>query len=250
MMDPTQLTHAIGAIGGLGTAAYGLVDTSKVGPKGGVSNYGFAYIEDMLKTALPAATAAVGAVGVAPLSNAAPAAAGSALSFDSVKTTLRANWINGVPTDDQKAIAKSLIKLNLTPATAQHFAALTGVDPERLKMVAAKMATAATTQLAPEESDALGRFELALSTLMDQAYQRASQKYRNSCKIWAVPVALVLAILGGWSLEGGTLWAFFHTHDFIKAIAAGLLACPLAPVAKDLSSAVQAGAKVAQMFTK
>jgi hypothetical protein len=245
-IDAIQISHAITAIGGLGTAAYGVVDTTKVGKNGGISNKGFSFIANMLQTALPTAQAAVASVALPADGKTSPASS-VALNFDSIRETLHANWINGVASDDQKAIAKSLIKLNLTPVTAAHFAALTGTDAVRLSAVAVKMAQAATAQLTPQESDALGRFDLALSSLLDQAYERADQKYRNCCKFRAMWVALALALIGGWAMEGNPFW---HSHDVLKAIAAGLLACPLAPVAKDLSSAIQAGAQLAQEYIK
>jgi hypothetical protein len=75
-----------------------------------------------------------------------------------------------------------------------------------------------------------------LSALLDQAYQRGDQRYRNSAKVAAVVASLSLAWLGVWA---GQL-------EPKLAIIAGLLATPLAPVAKDLASAIQAAAKLAQ----
>ena len=43
--------------------------------------------------------------------------------------TLQAQWINGTATDDQVNIAKSLIKLRLTPETAAALGAATGITP-------------------------------------------------------------------------------------------------------------------------
>jgi hypothetical protein len=52
----------------------------------------------------------------------------SALAPDSALATLRANWMNGMATGDQKSIAKALVKLNLTSESAGRLAAATGVD--------------------------------------------------------------------------------------------------------------------------
>ena len=85
----TNMTGALAAIGALGTAAYGLVDVTKVF-YGGVSRAGFGYIKKALK----------------PFELALIAAGGADWS-----KTLFAHWINGTSLDDQKAVAKSLIHL-------------------------------------------------------------------------------------------------------------------------------------------
>jgi hypothetical protein len=113
-----------------------------------------------------------------------------------------------------------------------------------LASVAEKVASGAS--LTPQETDVYGRFDLLLASLLDQGYQRGDQRYRNSAKLLAVPVAVVLALCGAWALNGSSP----RGPDIWKAVICGLLATPLAPVAKDLSSAIQAGAKVAQAWKK
>src|SRR5215467_1467704 len=96
-----DLSKVILAIGGLGTAAYGLVDVSK-GFGGGISNRGFGDIKKVIAQFIPKPEPATGTV--------------AARSLPSALDTLRANWLNGMALADQKAIAKALIKLNLTNA--------------------------------------------------------------------------------------------------------------------------------------
>jgi hypothetical protein len=147
--------------------------------------------------------------------------------------------------DDQRAIAKSLVKLRLNADLAPVLATLTGVNPVTLASVAAKIASG--TPLDQDETDVYGRFDLILTTLLDQAYQRADQQYRNAAKLCAVVVSVVLAVTGAWSL--GQIQSFFPPdRAFWEAVILGLLATPLAPVAKDIASAVQAGAKAAQAW--
>ena len=221
-----DLPRIVMAIGALGTAAYGVVDVSKAFG-GGVSNRGFGDIKGVISQFIPASG-----------QNAA-----AALSQASVLLTLRANWLNGMALADQKSIAKALIKLNLNATSARGMAAATGVDETVLTSVAAKLSTG--EDLTKPETDAYGRFDLLLSAVLDQGYQRADQRYRNSAKLLAVPVAVLLALLGAWAissqLTGSDIW---------RAIAGGLLATPLAPVAKDLASAIQAGTKLAQAWQK
>jgi hypothetical protein len=215
------------AIGALGTAAYGVVDVSKAFG-GGISNRGFGDIKKVISQFIPASSG--------------PNAA-SALSQASVLSTLRANWLNGMALADQKSVAKALIKLNLNAGSASKMAAATGVDEKVLSSIAAKLPTGA--KLEPAETDAYGRFDLLLSAALDQGYQRGDQRYRNSAKLLAVPVAVVLALLGAWAVSDP-----LTNSDIWRAIAGGLLATPLAPIAKDLSSAIQTGTKLAQAWKK
>jgi hypothetical protein len=209
-----NLYEATLAVGALGTAATGLVDTTKVLFYGGMSRVGFGYIKKVI------------ARTVGNVSDAQP---GEGLATGDILGTLHSNWINGMDTGAQKAIAKSFIKLHFNPGTAAALAGQTNVDPITLKSVAEKLAS--VTSLTPAESDAFGRFDLALSAMIDRAYERGDQLYRNSCKALASGFAVALAILGnrqlGSPLQGWEVWII------------GLVATPLAPVAKDIANAIQ-----------
>jgi hypothetical protein len=220
------LPKVVLAIGSLGTAAYGVVDATK-GFGGGISNRGFGDIKKVVSKFIPAGSADNGGA--------------SALSLPSVLATLRANWLNGMPLADQKSVAKALIKLNLTVASANGMAGATGVGANTLTSIAAKLGTGEA--LTQQETDVYGRFDLLLTALLDQGYQRGDQRYRNSAKLLAVPIAVTLALLGALTIYG-------KDAQFFIALVAGLLATPLAPVAKDLASAIQAGTKVAQSWKK
>jgi hypothetical protein len=98
----------------------------------------------------------------------------------------------------------------------------------------------------PAESDCFGRFDLALTASLDDAYNHADQRYRNAAKLIAMVVAIVLAIAGLLIINPGDL----NFRDLALAILCGLLATPLAPIAKDVASALQAGVKVAQTVVK
>lgn len=217
-----DLSKIVLAVGSLGTAAYGFVDVSK-GFWGGVSNRGFGDVKKVVSKFISSDSR-------------------SGLGLSSVLATLRANWLNSLALADQKSVAKALIKLNLTDATAKTMAGATGVDADLLKNVADKLASG--KDLSQAETDVHGRFDLLLSAMLDQGYQRGDQRYRNSAKLLAVPVAVVLALLGAWAIGGENL----TSADAWRACVAGLLATPLAPIAKDLASAIQAGAKVAQTW--
>src|SRR5205807_7527197 len=89
-----DLPQIVLAIGSLGVAAYGVVDATKA-LGGGISNRGFGDIKKVISRLIPEGLS----------SN------GPALALKSVLSTLRANWLNGMALSDQKAVAKSLIKL-------------------------------------------------------------------------------------------------------------------------------------------
>ena len=111
------------AIGALGTASFGLVDASKVFG-GGASNFGYGHIKHAL----------------APFSDALKNAE------HDWALTIRANWINGMPKEDQKAAAKSLIRLGLTSKNVGKMAQAGHVDEASLVKVVEKVEQGADSQ--------------------------------------------------------------------------------------------------------
>jgi hypothetical protein len=238
-ITPDNLGSLITAIGALGTASFALVDSTKIGRNGGVSNSGFACIQTAVQQFFPNATRDLPA---------ATTGSGTPPPNDAKKLLdiLHGNWINGSPLADQKAIAKSLIKLRLTETTAADFADATSVDAVVLTQVAKKISTGASMD--PAEINVYGRFDLALTAILDEGYQRADQKYRNSAKVLASIFAVALSLVGTWVITDPN--TSLHRVDYVMAILCGLLATPLAPIAKDLTSALAAGVKVAQAIRK
>lgn len=210
---PINLFQATLAVGALGSAATGLVDTTKVFD-GGISRAGFGYIEQLIGRTIPQTNR------MEP---------GAGLTTGDILQTLLANWMNGMETGAQKAIAKSFIKMHLNPATAEGLAKQTNVDTVMLTSVSTKLAS--MSSLDPAEADAHGRFDFALSALIDRAYERGDQSYRNCCKALAAVFAVALAIAGNYSLNG--------MLDYWQVVIIGLVATPLAPVAKDIANAIQ-----------
>ncbi len=224
-MEPDNLpgiANSLAAIAALGTAAYGLVDVSKAF-WGGISNAGFGRLKAALKRFDPA---------LASLSNAP-------------WQTLRANWLNGVPKADQKAAAKSLIHLALSPSNAPALANAVGIDAEALKSAATKMNKG--TQLGSNEVDILGRFDALVSAVLDAGYELADQQYRNAAKLLAALVAIGLAVVAGGlirsSTAGFTVAGYLGSKDCLVAIIIGAISTPLAPIAKDLSSSIAAAVR-------
>lgn len=221
VMTLTNLSAAIVAVGALGTASFGLVDTFKMFPGGGLSRAGFKFVRKTILRLAPDV----------------PRLEGTGLSRESLLYTLQSQWINGTPTADQVNIAKSLIKLRLTPDTSDALAKVTGVDAAILLQVAANIVSG--TDLSTEQKDVYGRFDLLLTTLLDQAYQRAEQRYRNSAKAVAVPVAVALAVTA--ALVTGSVGP-------ATAVLIGLIATPLAPIAKDLATGLTTAMQAIQSW--
>jgi hypothetical protein len=230
------LGELIGAIGGLGLAASGLVDSLKSGSEGGLSNVGFEHIEKTWNELVPHASTGSSAVGKA------------------ARKTLHGNWINGMALADQRAVAKSLVKLSLDANSAPHFAQISGVSSQDLADVADLMAKgkSLTDPNDPGKSarlaTAFGRFEFVITSLLDGAYQAADQQYRNRSKVLAALVAVVLAVAGGLLLQHSV--GAISVGDTLLSFLCGLIAVPLAPISKDLASALTAGVKVAQALRR
>jgi hypothetical protein len=215
-----NLPQVVTAIGGLGTAAFGLVDASKV-LWGGVNNIGFGPIKKAVTSLTPGVPA-------------------NALSGLKILATLQSNWFNGTDLASQKAIAKSLIKLNLSTENVAELANLTGVNAAVLGQVAAAMVN--RTSLDATQSDVNARFDLIVTAMLDGAYQRADNLYRNWTRAIAAAVAVAFAVLGGMSLN--------PPFSLEQSVIVGLLATPLAPIAKDLSSALAAAVDTMQIVNK
>jgi hypothetical protein len=227
-----QLEHVITAIGGLGTAAFGLVEAAKSAPFFKINHIGFSHIEQVVASVTPEG----GSAGK-PLNS---------LRQTNILENLKANWANGTDLASQKSIAKSLIKLHLSEGSAAKVAARTNVDPDLLSAVAAKIA--GSTALSQPESDAYARFDLIVTALLDEAYQLSDQKFRNWTRTLAAVVAVMLALAGAWSLDG-TERLFWH-RDLVAAFIVGLLATPLAPIAKDISTALATAVNTMQLVKK
>jgi hypothetical protein len=215
------------AIGGLGVAAFGLVDATKAF-NGGINHIGFKGIRDRITSLIPNEST-------------------NALGLNGVLETLRQNWFNGTDLGSQKAIAKSLIKLSFNPDTAGTLATATTVNAEVLKSVAVSIA--AGTPLTAQQTDLYARFDLILTALLDATYQRADQKFRNGARGWAVVASVLLAIAGASILDNVLPW-LLPPWDFWAAFIVGLLATPLAPIAKDLSTALATAVNTMQLVKK
>ena len=166
------------------------------------------------------------------------ATAGGATAFGrrEIMATLRANWLNGVPTATQKATAKSLIHLMLTPQTAPAMAAAVGVNADHLTLAAQHVLN--DEAVTEQDIRVLGTYDVMASAVLDFGYERADQFYRNTTKIAAAGCAIVLAVAARWLMDGT-----FNRDSLLMAVIVGVIATPLAPMAKDLATSITAAAK-------
>ena len=244
-----QLTQLITAVGGLGTAAFGLLEAIKpVIPW--INWIGFRRIRKTVCVLTPQAAPAASSQahgGQPPAGSASAAVAGpiNALPQGGIVETLRSSWVNGIDLTSQKAIAKSLIKLHLSADNAAALATATNVDSAILIKVAKK--TAAGKPLDQSESDVFARFDLIVTATLDDCYQRADQFYRNWMRGLAACIAVALALAGAWLMHGDGFW---HHKDLGLALLVGLLATPLSPIAKDLSTALATAVDTMQSVKK
>jgi hypothetical protein len=210
------ISNQIIAIAALGTAAFGLVDATKAF-WGGISRIGFGVIKRALK----------------PFDAALSAALGDKDGDGSWEKVLRSHWINGRPKAEQKAIAVSLVQLGLTQETAKGVAEATNIDPADLLKVIKALVTG--KELEPDQLNLLGRFKATIEARLDAAYERADQMYRNTARLAAGLVAVGLAVVAQ--------QLFYPQTQLISAVLIGLIAVPLAPVARDLVSTLSAAAR-------
>lgn len=198
------------ALSALATAAFGLLDTTKAF-WGGISNVGLGHIRTSLEPFEPALNAAVGA--------------------DNKWKVIRANWLNGVPKAEQKAVVRALIKLGLSVDTAPSLAAATHVSAAALTAAARKLADG--KPMTEADMNVLGRMNAVIDALLDAAFEAAEQQYRNYSRAIAGLIAVLLSLVALLFWPEGS-----KPPTVFIALAVGLLAVPLAPVAKDLTSAL------------
>lgn len=216
---------AIGAVGALGTASFGLVDASKAF-WGGISNVGFGHILRGCEPFLGVIRRATGP--------------------EDWRWLLLAQWRNGRDKEAQKALVRSLVRLGLTQGAVEELSDIANITPAELEALVVKLRDG--VELDGSDINILGRIDQAIGYRIDAAYERADQQYRNVARISAGAVSIVLALFVGVVLQSQeTPEALRLTGQYLgvsntiwAAILAGVLAVPIAPIAKDLMSALTA----------
>ena len=121
--------------------------------------------------------------------------------------------------------------IGLTSGNAEKVAGiLHTVDPKELALAAA----AVEKGEAPSDTqrNTLGRFELAADARVDAAVRLANTYYVGGLQVAASIVSIVLALVTGRYVLPDQLTT-------LQSLAIGVAAVPLAPIAKDVATAIQ-----------
>jgi len=212
------LGKAVAAAGALGTACFGIVEALKWTPLG---TAGYGEIPKYLGTDLQEALRV--AYG------------------EDFQMLLRAQYRQD--SQHQMTIAKSLrqgVRIGLKSINAEAIARFLGtVDPVALKAAVANVE--AGVALSDANRGAIGRFELAADARIDSALSRAQDVYIGTVRCAASVLAIVLAEATAFLLGAGVTVEGLQT--WLIGLLVGTVAVPLAPIANDVVSALQAATR-------
>ncbi len=213
------------AIGALGTSAFALVDASKGLPGFGISALGFPAILAEMQRYDAALRKSLG---------------------EQWADVLKGQWVNGREAGEQKSVAISGIMLGLDPESARELTLDAAIDKDALAAAIAALAKG-EDQVTEAHTAVLSRLRSILTMRIDAAFERAQQIYRNQAKLWAMACAILLALVAQFASEGGN-WSEFMTFEGAGvAFLIGLMAVPVAPVAKDIAGGLSAAARALKL---
>jgi len=210
-MNEFPIGEMVAATGALGVAAMGIVEALKVLPVGQI---GFGKLRQLL--------------GVEHMKS-------ISLAYgDGYEQLLASMYRKDRSGKELRRALRQGLRLGLTednaPALQREINVL---SVEQLTALAAKIQ--AGEELADEQRSQLARYELAVDSRIDAALALADTRYTAWLRLMAMGVAVILAAVAAFFMQpdtqGGDIW--------IMAAIVGLAAVPLAPVAKDVSRALQ-----------
>lgn len=202
------------AAGVLGTAAFGIVEALKWWPY--IGEIGFGKILEMLGPVKLALAVAYG---------------------QKYEKLLRAQYRG-----DSSELARTIrqgVRVGLTVENAAQMARFLGVvEADSLRQAAHLVQTGDQFEDATLRN-VLGKFELAVDTRIDAALTLAQNQYAAGMKVLASIVALIIALFVYFTAPGQV--------SLLQAILVGLIAVPIAPVAKDLVTALQSASQALRL---
>jgi hypothetical protein len=236
-MDGTELITLITAAGALGTAAFGIVDALKAFAKP-LGEAGYSEIPKNLGELKTTLKTAFG---------------------EQYEVLLKAQYRGNA--EDFARTLRQGVRIGLTSTNAEAVAEFLGVlDGPTLKK-AVEMIEKAEFDLAelaeqdPAQQDAvesaavkaleeaqriLGRYEMAADARIDAATIMSQEVYKGTARCWAMVTAITLGLLGG--LLAAQMNGESTSYYIILGLFVGVAAVPLAPIAKDVASAIQSTA--------
>lgn len=211
MFDSGTLVDLVLASGAVGAAAMGIVEgfkSTKLRP------IGFNQLEQSINWANNALSKAYGAG-----------------HRELLESLYRQNRSSG----DLPRILRQGVRIGLDEHNAKEMESiLLGADRNQLSLVAEKAASG--SELSPEEKNILGRFEVAVDARIDAALSLAERAYVNGIRQRAFLIAILLSLSAAFSIKP-------DLKSFLPGLIVGLVAVPLAPIAKDVAKGFQSAAK-------
>ena len=202
-----HLSTTVLAIGALGTAAFGIVDASKWLRI--IGEAGFGVITSMLGTLNQTLAVAYGG---------------------DYERLLRGQYRG-----DQAELAKLLrqgVRVGLTTGNATAVAAFLG-NLDGAALSAAIDVANRNGDLATGQRAIIGRYEVAADARISAALAYAQAEYVGAVRVLASIVAVAIAMIVG----------YYIPVSLLASAVVGIAAVPLAPIAKDLASGIQAASK-------
>jgi len=256
-MQWDQLGAAVAGVGALGVAAFGIVEslgkafafTVWLGPRRGLAHWGLPYVglgavKKMALPLRPALKCAYGEGAAEIIAQQYRSSRGAGEAPDTIRQGVRLGLPYLAP-----ATAAGLIAA-VWDMEAEHAVALA----RALQASGASSPAGGGVSAGPASAGAIdpvqalaGRFATALDARVNAAFQLADERYETVAKTAAGVVAVLLAAVFNWGLAdhgdkacGAVGCGLWHgVYQWPVALAIGLVAVPLAPVAKDLSTSLQ-----------
>jgi hypothetical protein len=204
-----NLGATIVAAGALGTAAFGIVEGLKA--TAGVGEAGFSRLTATLG-------ALTGPIGVAYGSGWEP--------------ILRAHYRGDGR--ELKKLLRQGVRVGVNQDNAEQVALFLGSVPGPALKAAIFAASTATPANAVSDADrsVIGRYELAADARIDAALTLAQVSYAATARQAAMVIAIGLALGVAWMVK----------VNWLAGLIVGLVAVPIAPIAKDIASGINAAA--------
>lgn len=140
-----------------------------------------------------------------------------------------------------RSVLRAGLRLALRPANVPTFVRWLRLDRRVTEEEVTGLATALAgdgglgTLEAPSRR-ALGEIELRIDALVDAAVATASDRYRARMKRLAGSVAIAIGAFVGFAMMVG--YREYGLGTFLQGVLIGVLAVPVAPIAKDLTSSI------------
>ncbi|MCW5725002.1 MAG: hypothetical protein KIS81_08580 [Maricaulaceae bacterium] len=166
-------------------------------------------------------------------------------------TLIREQYIDGRAKGDALETIRQGVRAGLTLEGGHaseswngRLAAFSGaVTPEQLD--ALRQALRQNETMPDDQEAVFSRFELAMDLRLRAAFAEADRRFRADAIRWACAIAILLSVIGfALVYQVSSIADFFSVLPL--ALIVGVVAVPLAPVSKDLASAISAAAHAAR----